>query len=86
MFIEPYRLETNPFAPDGIRPLFTSHSMRFGQLKLEDLLDGRIQTLFLSGAAGVGKSTLVGQQLRAAQGPQLELDQTRPSQQPADLL
>ncbi|HEU4618720.1 MAG TPA: FHA domain-containing protein [Gammaproteobacteria bacterium] len=68
MFIEPYRLETNPFAQDGIRPLFMSQSMRYAQLKLVDLLAGRIQTLFLSGAAGVGKSTLVGQQLRGLKG------------------
>jgi general secretion pathway protein A len=68
LFIEPYRLETNPFAADGIRPLFTSHSMRYVQLKLADLLEGRIQTLFLSGPAGVGKSTLVGQHLRGLKG------------------
>jgi hypothetical protein len=69
LFIEPYRLESNPFAADGIRPLFTSQSMRYGQLKVADLLDGRLQTLFLSGPAGVGKSTLVGQQLRGVKAP-----------------
>jgi general secretion pathway protein A len=85
LFIEPYRLETNPFAADGIRPLLTSQSMRFAQLKLEDLLEGRIQTLFLSGAAGVGKSTLVGQHLRGLKG--LSLSWIKPGfEEPGQLL
>lgn len=64
MFIEPYRLETNPFARDGARPIFTSRSMRFAQVKLEHLLEGRLQSLFLSGQAGVGKTTLIEHLLR----------------------
>ncbi|MBN1240614.1 MAG: FHA domain-containing protein [Gammaproteobacteria bacterium] len=68
MFIEQYKLESNPFAPDGIRPTFMSQSMRYAQLKLEHLLEGRLQSLFLSGVAGVGKSTLIEQQLRAREG------------------
>ncbi len=86
MFIEPYRLETNPFAPDGIRPLFTSHSMRFAQLKLEELLEGRIQTLFLSGPARVGKSTLVGQQLRTAKAQSFSWIKPGKEQEPHDVL
>ncbi len=33
--------------------------MRYAQTKLEQLFDGRLQSLFLSGAPGVGKTTLV---------------------------
>jgi type II secretory pathway predicted ATPase ExeA len=85
VFIEPYRLESNPFAADGIRPLFTSQSMRYVQLKIADLLDGRIQSLFLSGVAGVGKSTLVGQHLRSAKA--LDLSWIKPGlKQPDELL
>lgn len=84
MFIEPYRLESNPFAADGIRPLFTSQSMRYVQLKIADLLDGRIQTLFLSGSAGVGKSTLVGQHLRTAKA--LDLSWIKPGMTQLDQL
>jgi general secretion pathway protein A len=68
LFIEQYKLESNPFTPDGIRPIFTSQSMRYAQLKLEHLLEGRLQSLFLSGQAGVGKSTLIEQQLRTREG------------------
>ncbi len=86
LFIEPYRLETNPFAPDGIRPLFTSHSMRFAQLKLGELLEGRIQTLFVSGPARVGKSTLVGQQLRAVKGKSFSWIKPGKEQEPHEVL
>jgi general secretion pathway protein A len=68
LFIEQYKLETNPFAPDGARPIFASRSMRYAQMKLEHLLEGRLQTLFLSGQAGVGKSTLIEQHLRTREG------------------
>jgi type II secretory pathway predicted ATPase ExeA len=64
LFLEQYKLEANPFAPDGARPVFASHSMRYALLKLEDLFTRSIQTLFLSGPAGVGKTTLVRQRLR----------------------
>lgn len=39
--------------------------MRYAELKLDSLLHGRLQTLFLSGPAGVGKSTLVRKALEA---------------------
>jgi general secretion pathway protein A len=38
--------------------------MRYALLKLEDLLAKHLQSLFLSGAAGVGKTTLIRQRLR----------------------
>ena len=44
--------------------MFASHSMRYALLKAEDLLGKSLQTLFLSGPAGVGKTTLSRQRLR----------------------
>ena len=64
MFIEQYKLESNPFLADAARPIFASHSMRYATLKVDDLLHKHIACLFLSGPAGVGKTTLVRQRLR----------------------
>ncbi len=58
MFLEQYKLESNPFAHDAARPVFASHSMRYAALKLEDLINKQIYCLFLSGPAGAGKTTL----------------------------
>jgi hypothetical protein len=64
LFLEQYKLEANPFVPDGARPVFASHSMRYTALKLEELIGKQIQSLFLSGPVGVGKTTLTRQRLR----------------------
>jgi len=64
LFIEQYKLESNPFVADAARPTFASHSCRYAMLKLDDLLNKQIHCLFLSGPAGVGKTTLVRQRLR----------------------
>ena len=64
LFLEQYKLEANPFTPDGARPVFASHSMRYAALKLEELITKQIQSLFLSGPVGVGKTTLTRQRLR----------------------
>ena len=64
MFLEQYKLESNPFAVDAARPVFASHSMRYALLKLEDLFAKNVQSLFLSGPAGAGKTTLSRQRLR----------------------
>jgi general secretion pathway protein A len=64
LFLEQYKLEANPFAPAAARPTFASHSMRYALLKLDELFGKQIQTLFLSGPAGVGKTTLARQRLR----------------------
>ena len=64
MFIEQYKLETNPFAADAARPVFASHSMRYASLKIEELFARQSHCLFLSGAAGVGKATLIRQRFR----------------------
>ena len=55
MFLEQYKLESNPFAAGAARPVFASHSMRYALLKLDELVSKQIQSLFLGGAAGVGK-------------------------------
>jgi general secretion pathway protein A len=64
LFIEQYKLESNPFIADAARPIFASHSMRYATLKLDDLFNKQIHCLFLSGPAGVGKTTLVRQRFR----------------------
>jgi general secretion pathway protein A len=64
LFLEQYKLESNPFAAGAARPVFASHSMRYALLKLEELFGKQIQSLFLSGAAGVGKTALMRQRLR----------------------
>jgi general secretion pathway protein A len=63
LFLEQYKLESNPFATDAARPVFASHSMRYAALKLEELIDKQIYCLFLSGPAGVGKTTLASQRI-----------------------
>lgn len=69
MFLEQYKLESNPFAAAAARPVFASHSMRYALLKLDELVGKQIQSLFLSGAAGVGKTTLMRQRLRQIKDP-----------------
>jgi type II secretory pathway predicted ATPase ExeA len=64
LFLEQYKLESNPFAAGAARPVFASHSMRYALLKLDELFGKQIQSLFLSGPAGVGKTALVRQRLR----------------------
>jgi general secretion pathway protein A len=64
LFIEQYKLESNPFVADAARPVFASHSMRYATLKLDELVNKQVHCLFLSGPAGVGKTTLVRQRFR----------------------
>jgi general secretion pathway protein A len=78
LFLEQYKLQTNPFAADAARPIFASHSMRYAALKLEDLVGKNLQALFLSGPAGVGKTTIVRRRLRQLRD-QLTSTWVRPS-------
>lgn len=59
LLIPHYKLEKNPFSKDGLRPFWSSDSMRYAEMKLANVLDGRLQSLFLSGPAGVGKTAFV---------------------------
>jgi FHA domain/AAA domain len=64
MFIERYKLERNPFAEDSVRPLFVSQSMREVSDLIRQVGEGKLQSVLISGAAGVGKTTLVSQRIR----------------------
>jgi pSer/pThr/pTyr-binding forkhead associated (FHA) protein/type II secretory pathway predicted ATPase ExeA len=64
LFLEQYKLESNPFIADAARPLFASHSMRYAALKIEELVNKQLNSLFLSGPAGVGKTTLARNRFR----------------------
>src|SRR5690606_6555349 len=66
MFIEQYKLERNPFAPDAVRPMFSSYSMRYAGAKLNELVARQIHCLFLSGPKSVGKTAFVRQRFRGA--------------------
>jgi general secretion pathway protein A len=77
LFLEQYKLESNPFAAGAARPVFASHSMRYALLKLDELFGKQIQSLFLSGPAGVGKTALVRQRLR--QVKELSISWVKPS-------
>lgn len=64
MFIEQYKLDSNPFVVDAARPVLASHSMRNATSKLDEFVNKQLNCLFLSGPAGVGKTTLVRQRFR----------------------
>jgi pSer/pThr/pTyr-binding forkhead associated (FHA) protein/type II secretory pathway predicted ATPase ExeA len=64
LFLAHYKLETNPFLAEAARALFASHSTRYAALKLEEFASGQIGSLFISGPAGVGKTTLTRTRLR----------------------
>ena len=64
MFIERYKLERNPFAEDSVRPLFVSQSMRDVSRLIREVAEGQLQSVLVSGAPGVGKTTLAAQRIR----------------------
>ena len=68
MFIEQYRLERNPFAPERVRSIYVSHSFQHVASTVDKLLRGHLQCLYLTGVRGVGKTTLVESRIAKA-GP-----------------
>jgi type II secretory pathway predicted ATPase ExeA len=64
MFIQQYKLDRNPFAEDSVRPLFVSQSMREVSALVRAVGEAKVQTALVSGAAGVGKTTLLTQRMR----------------------
>ena len=68
MFLEPYRLEQNPFAEDRIRPVHRSLSYEYAAAKIAAVVAGNLHCLFLSGPAGIGKTLLVQKELAAVEG------------------
>ena len=68
MFLEQFKLESNPFAPRQARPRLQSTAGRSAFLKLGRIVDGSLHCLFLSGRAGVGKSTIVERYIKEQNG------------------
>lgn len=75
MFLEPYRLEQNPFAEDRVRPVHRSLSYEYAATKLEAVVAGKLHCLFISGPKGVGKSVLVDKEITSVDG--LEIGRIR---------
>ena len=68
MFLEPYRLEENPFAADRLRPVYRSLSFEYAAGKIAQLVSGQLQCLFLSGPAGIGKTLLIDKEIVPQEG------------------
>jgi len=68
MFLEHFKLESNPFAPRQVRPRLQSTAGRSAFVKLGRVIDGSLHCLFLSGRAGIGKSTLVERYIKEQNG------------------
>jgi general secretion pathway protein A len=65
VFIERYKLDRNPFSEDTVRPLFVSQSMRMVSAGVRQVSQGAIQSFYVTGAAGVGKTTLLTHRVRS---------------------
>jgi type II secretory pathway predicted ATPase ExeA len=68
LFLEPYRLEENPFAADRLHPIYRSLSYEYSARKIAKLVEGKLHCLFISGPAGVGKTVLLDKELAAVSG------------------
>jgi len=64
MFLEQYKLESNPFAPKLVRPRFQSVAGQAALRQVERILDQSLHCLFLSGRGGIGKSSLIERRLK----------------------
>jgi type II secretory pathway predicted ATPase ExeA len=68
LFLEPYRLEENPFSPDRLHPVQRSLSYEYSARKIAQLIEGKLHCIFISGPAGVGKTLLLDQELSSVTG------------------
>lgn len=68
MFLEPYRLEENPFAGDRLHPVYRSLSYEYAARKIAQMVAGKLDYLFISGPAGVGKTLLIDKELGSLEG------------------
>jgi len=68
LFLEPYRLVTNPFSEDRLHPVHRSLSYEYSARKIAQLVEGKLHCLFISGPAGVGKTLLLDKELGAVEG------------------
>jgi len=73
MFLEQYKLESNPFAAKRVRPRYQSSATQVALSRLEAVLDRSLHCLFLTGKAGVGKSALVERRLKDVTGVTVSL-------------
>jgi len=73
MFLERYKLESNPFAPRQVRPRLNSVACRAVTAELHRVLGGSLYCLFVSGRPGAGKSTLVERHLKDRAGVTVSL-------------
>jgi type II secretory pathway predicted ATPase ExeA len=82
LFLEPYRLEENPFAEDRLRPVYRSLSYEYAARKIGQLVSGKLQSLFISGPSGVGKTLLLEKELGNVEG--LDICRLGPGQDNVD--
>jgi type II secretory pathway predicted ATPase ExeA len=68
VFLEPYRLEENPFSPDRLHPVYRSLSYEYAARKIAQLVAGKLENLFISGPPGVGKTLLIEKELGSVEG------------------
>ena len=73
MFLEHYKLESNPFAAKRVRPRYQSSANQVALDRLNAVLEQSLHCLFLSGRAGVGKSALVERRLKDLTGVTVSL-------------
>ncbi len=79
LFLEQYKLETNPFAADAARPVFASHSMRYALLKLEDLFQKHLQSPVLERPPRRWQDDADAAAFAPAQGPHRSPGSNRPA-------
>ncbi len=73
MFLEQYKLESNPFAAKRVRPRYQSSANQAALDRLNSVLEQSLHCLFVSGRAGVGKSALVERRLKDLTGTTVSL-------------